>query len=213
MPRVRDVEKGRTREASFKPASRGGCVHVVFSYVPQPKCLLTFWSAPFNHQSSKSRFNYEPVLLLLHPDSIRTNKRAFSAIMGLSIGWQPRTETLCMFASGCVCVCVWHIYARGACIFVCVSVEQSGSDKWTCDFSVCACACPYVFQPLSRVLSVHVGVFFFFLPVTGWRNEALNYFSVWVSSSVWHVSLMSSELIFFLAHNHREFHYLAYPLS
>lgn len=69
-------------------------VSLLFSYVP--KCLLPFSSAPFNRQSSKSCFNYEPCLFPC-ADPIRTNKRVFSAIMGLSIGWQPRTEILCIF--------------------------------------------------------------------------------------------------------------------
>ena len=105
----------------------------MLSHVPQPKCLLTFRSSPFNHQSSKSRFNYEPCLFSPPQNSIRTNKRAFSAIMGLSIGWQPRTETLCMFVSGYLCVCDNHVWVQSSpevingksvCVCVCVCVRE-----------------------------------------------------------------------------------------
>lgn len=67
-----------------------------------------------------------------------------------------------MFASGSVCVSVTHLGFGCMYRYFCVrvSAEQSGSDEWTCDFYyVCASAGPHVFQPLSRVLSVYVGVF------------------------------------------------------
>lgn len=98
------VKYGQTKQRQRVLRKRVGCQHVdlhllrevylLFSYVP--KCLLPFWCTPFNRQSSKSCFNYEPCLFLC-ANPIRTNKRVFSAIMGLSIGWQPRTEILCIF--------------------------------------------------------------------------------------------------------------------
>lgn len=78
-------------------------------------------------------------------------------------------------------------------MIVCVRVRQN-QRVWECE---CVSA-------LSGVLTVWV------LPVRSWRNEALNYLTAWVSSSVWHVSLMSSELV--LTDIHQDFHYFAFPI-
>ena len=121
----------------------------MLSHVPQPKCLLTFRSSPFNHQSSKSRFNYEPCLFSPPQNSIRTNKRAFSAIMGLSIGWQPRTETLCMFVSGYLCVCDNHVWVQSSpevingksvCVCVCAWARERECVCQHC-LESCLCGC------------------------------------------------------------------------
>lgn len=42
------------------------------------------------------------------------------------------------------------------------------------------------------------------------RTEALNYLAAWVSSSVWHVLLMSSELI--LSDIHWDLNFVAFPI-
>lgn len=146
--------------------------HTVFTRATAIVCLNSAFT-PFNHQSSKSCFNYEPCLFL-PLNSIRTNKRAFSAVMGLSIGWQP--ETLCMFVSGYVRARkqshVWMYYC------VCVSVEQFETDKWKDIWDVCVCVCQHCLESCPRM---------WVLPVKGWRNEALNYLTVWISSSMWQV--------------------------
>lgn len=109
--------------------------HTVFTCATAIVCLNSAFT-PFNHQSSKSCFNYEPCLFL-PLNSIRTNKRAFSAIMGLSIGWQP--ETLCMFVSGYVRVRkLSHVWM---CYCVSVGVEQFETDKLKDIWGVCVCMC------------------------------------------------------------------------
>lgn len=108
--------------------------------------------------------------------------------MGLSIGWQP--ETLCMFVSGYVRVRkLSHVWM---CYCVSVGVEQFETDKLKDIWGVCVyvCQCCLESCPCIWVLSVK-----------GWRNEALNYLAVWVSSSVWQVLLMSSELFQLLPTN------------
>lgn len=122
--------------------------HTVFTCATAIVCLNSAFT-PFNHQSSKSCFNYEPCLFL-PLNSIRTNKRAFSAIMGLSIGWQP--ETLCMFVSGYVRVRkLSHVWM---CYCVSVGIEQFETDKLKDIWGVCVCVCVSV---LSGVLSMYMG--------------------------------------------------------
>lgn len=93
-PNVRRREKGRLHlRLGLYGTDTFSCVC---------KCLLTFSRSPFKLQSSKSCYNYEPCLPF-PANSIKKNGRAGSAVMGLSIGRQPWSDTLC------VCLCSGYV--------------------------------------------------------------------------------------------------------